>query len=143
MNEQAENTYPIRTANVGSICIISVSQAGYVQLGDRAVTNAKLRGIALQRQEDHTAAGDVFFESYPLFYRPLPVLDDPEYDYGLVISLHRTNCKPNISVGHIQVIAAGAASSIQAGNGMSLTGESRIKNIRQFPRPKSYPPVGC
>jgi spore germination protein PE len=143
MNEQSENSYPVRTANVGSICIISVAQACCVQLGDRAVTNAKLRGIALQRLEDHTAAGDVFFESYPLFYRPLPYLDDPEYDNGQVISLHRTNCKPNISVGHIQVIAAGAASSIQAGNGMSLTGVSRIKNIRQFPRPKSYPPIGC
>ncbi|KRE54258.1 spore germination protein GerPE [Paenibacillus sp. Soil522] len=143
MKEQAENTYPIRTANVGSICIINVAQAGYVQLGDRAVTNATVRGIALQRQEDHTAAGDVFFESYPLFYRPLPFLDDPEYDNGQVISLQRTNCKPKITVGHIQVITAGSASSIQAGNGMCLTGVSRVKHIRQFPRPKSYPPIGC
>ncbi|HTG71684.1 MAG TPA: spore germination protein GerPE [Candidatus Udaeobacter sp.] len=143
MNEQSEHSYPVRTANIGSICMISVSQAGCVQIGDRAVTNAKQIGVALQRQEDHPGAGDVFFEMYPLFYRPLPYFDDPGDDNGQVVSLHRTNCAPNITVGHIQVIAAGAASSIQAGNGMCLTGESRIKNVRQYPRPKPYPPIGC
>ena len=109
MNVQSENTYPIRTANVGSICIISVAQAGTVQFGDRAETNALIRALALQRQEDHTTAGDVFFESYPLFYRPLPVLIDPDFDNGQGIPLIRTNCSPNIIVGNIQVIAAGAS----------------------------------
>lgn len=136
LNEQTVDTFPIRTANVGSICIISVGQAAVIQLGDRAETNSRLQALAVQRQEEHTTAGDVFFESYPIFYRPMPILVDPDYDNGQVIQLNRTNCVPNITVGRIQVIAAGSAASIQAGNGMCLTGESRIKNIRQYPRPR-------
>lgn len=143
MNVQSENSYPIRTANVGSVCIISVAQAGTVQFGDRAETNGLIRALALQRQEDHTTAGDVFFESYPLFFRPLPVLVDPVFENGQGVQLMRTNCSPNIIVGNIQVIAAGSSASIQIGNGMKLTGESRIKHIRQYPRPKPVPPVGC
>ncbi|CAM4525106.1 spore germination protein PE [Paenibacillus endophyticus] len=143
MNVQDDHTYPIRTANVGSICIISVAQAGTVQFGDRAETHAKIRALALQRQEDHTTAGDIFFESYSLFYLPLPALVDPDYDNGEVVSVIRANCSPNITVGNIQVIAAGSSASIQIGNGMEMTGESRIKHIRQYPRPKPVPPVGC
>ncbi|MEV5028588.1 spore germination protein GerPE [Paenibacillus sp. LPE1-1-1.1] len=143
MNVQSENSYPIRTANVGSVCIISVAQSGTVQFGDRAETKGLIRALALQRQEDHTTAGDVFFESYPLFFRPLPVLVDPAFENGQGVQVLRTNCSPNIIVGNIQVIAAGSSASIQIGNGMKLTGESRIKHIRQYPRPKPVPPVGC
>lgn len=137
------NTYPIRTANVGGICIIDVSIAGIVQLGDRAETNARLKALAVQRQEDHTTAGDVFFESYNMFYRPRPVLNDPDFDNGKVIQLIRDNRCSSITVGSIHVIAVGASSSLQIGNGMCLTNESRIKHIRQYPRRKALPPIGC
>lgn len=142
MNVQSENSYPIRTSNVGSICIISVASAGAVQFGDRAETKGMIRALALQRKEDHTTAGDVFFESYPIFYRPLPVLVDPEFEDGRGVQLIRTNCSPNIIVGNIHVIASGSSASIQIGNGMKLTGESRIKHIRQYPRPSTVPPTG-
>ncbi|CAM3961964.1 spore germination protein GerPE [Paenibacillus alkaliterrae] len=142
-NESSDLNFPIRTANVGAICIISAAKSASVQLGDRGETKAKLRAIALQRQEDHTTAGDVFFESYPIFYRPFPVLNDPVDDNGAVIQLDRVNGSPNITVGCIRVTAAGSAASILAGNGMHLTADSRIKHIRQYPRLHPTPPAGC
>lgn len=141
--ERSKESYPIRTANVGTLWIISAAQSAAVQLGDRGETNAKLRALAIQRQEDHTTAGDFFFESYPFFYRPLPVLVDPDYDNNQVVKLSRTHCAPNITVGSIRVIATGSSASIQAGNGMRLTADSRIKHIRQFARPRPVPPAGC
>ncbi|WP_138753375.1 spore germination protein GerPE [Paenibacillus sinopodophylli] len=143
MNIQADHTYPIRTASVGTICLISVAQAGTIQFGDRAETNGRIRALALQRQQDHTTSGDVFFESYPLFYRPLPSFSESEESAEQFLSVIRVNCSPNITVGHIQVIAAGSSASIQIGNGMQLRGESRIKHIRQYPRPRPVPPLGC
>jgi spore germination protein PE len=137
------NTYPIRTSNVGAVCLIDVSIAGVVQFGDRAETNARLKALAVQRQEDHKTAGDVFFESYDMFYQPRPVLNDPDFDNGQVIQFSRNNCCPNITVGFIHVIATGASSSILIGNGMCLDNESRIKHIRQYARRKAFPPIGC
>ncbi|WP_424766198.1 spore germination protein GerPE [Paenibacillus sp. sgz302251] len=140
--ECREEAFPTRTANLGSLCIISASQTACVQLGDRGQTTASLQALSLQRQQDHTSAGDVFFESYPIFNRAPPILNDAEYDNGQVVNLERVNLSPNICVGSVHIIAAGAASSIQAGNGMRLTTYSRIKHIRQYPRPRPVPPVG-
>ncbi|WP_028610406.1 spore germination protein GerPE [Paenibacillus harenae] len=142
MDDAAQgNLYPIRTANIGSVCIISAASSAVVQFGDRGETNARLRALALQRKEDHTTAGDVFFESYTVFYRDMPKLIDPDYDSGQVLALERSNRSPHINVGCIHIIAAGSSSSILAGNGMNLTADSRIKHIRQYPRPRPLPPI--
>jgi spore germination protein PE len=125
------------------VSIISVGEACIVQFGDRAETDAKLIAIAVQRQESHSTAGDVFFESYPMYFNPVPVLNDPDFDNGQVIQLERTNCIPNITVGVIAIIAVASSTSVLIGNGMDLTADSRIKNIRQYPRQKPYPPIGC
>jgi spore germination protein PE len=45
-------------------------------------------------------------------------------------------------VGCIRVIAAGSASSIQAGNNMRLLGDSRIKHIRQYPKKAAFHALG-
>jgi spore germination protein PE len=142
INDQSLNTYHVRTATVGFLRIISVAQAGIVQLGDRAETKAKLRALAVQRKEDHLTAGEVYFEAYEIFSRPLPILIDSEFDNAQGIELFRTNCAPNITVGYIQVIASGSAASIQIGNGVNLNAESRIKHIRQFPNQNSAPSLG-
>lgn len=126
--------FPIRTAQVGAICVISAASGAAVQFGDRGETNAKLSALAVQRAEDHTSAGDVYFESYPLFNRQLPELTDPLYDTGKLLRYNRTNGSPCILVGYIRIIAAGSASSIQIGNSMRVTSESRIKHIRQYPK---------
>jgi len=133
----------IRTAHIGAFLLTSIAQAGIVQFGDRGETNARLRALAVQRQESHLTAGDFFFESYDIFNRQLPVLTDPDYDEGNVIRIHRTNCSPNINVGIVRIIAAGSAASLLAGNSKCYTAESRIKHIRQYQLPKPYPPIGC
>lgn len=142
-NNRSGETFPTRTANIGTFFLISAGSSAVIQFGDRGETTARLRGLSVQRQEDHMTAGDFFFESYSIYDRPHPVLIDPDYDNGQVIRLNRTNCAPYITVGSISVIAASSASSVQAGNGKRYTADSRIVNIRQFARPRPVPPVGC
>lgn len=90
--------------------------------------------LAVQRKEDHARSGDVYFESYRIFARPDPVLIDPDFEAGRVIRTTRTHCDPCIRVGFVRVIAAGNSSSIHIGNGHCITGQSRIKHIRQYPK---------
>ncbi|WP_243864599.1 spore germination protein GerPE [Paenibacillus castaneae] len=141
INHPFNESYPIRTAKLGTLYIISASQAAAVQIGDRGSTNAKLFALAVQRRADHKTSGDVFFESYRIFDRPLPVLSDPEYENGDMIQIERIHCSPYITVGRIKIIATGSSASIQIGNSMRYTAESRIKHIRQYPRPRPVPPV--
>lgn len=121
-----------RTSHVGVLYIIGATSATMVQIGDRGETDAKIRALAVQREVGHLTAGEVFFESYAVFSRPLPELSDPAYESGQVLQTKRSNVKPCIRVGCIRVTAAAAASSIQIGNGNRIRGESRIKHIRQY-----------
>lgn len=132
----------VRTAQIGIVYIISAASASAIQFGDRGETNAKLQALAVQRSESHATAGNVYFESYPMFTNPYPVPQDPELYSGADIAISRSNVCPTISVGCIRVIAAGSASSIQAGNNMRVIADSRIKHTRQFPRQPSWRPSG-
>ncbi|MCR2803149.1 spore germination protein GerPE [Paenibacillus soyae] len=134
MSKMTSASFPPRTSQVGVLCIISAASAAAVQLGDRGETRAKLRALAVQRQEDHTESGNVYFESYPLFRRPYPVLRDPVAESGALIETRFENAEPCIRVGCIRIIAAGNASSVQIGNGKLVSGDSRIKHIRQYPK---------
>lgn len=127
------NENGVRTSQVGVLYIIGASSSTTVQLGDRGETDAMARALAVQRQEEHLTSGEVFFESYDVFSRPLPVLVDPAYDAGQVIKVRRSNAQPCIRVGCIRVTAAAVASTIQIGNGRSVRCEARIKHIRQYP----------
>lgn len=136
-------TICVRTASIGAIYVISLAQSGILQVGDRYATNAKLQALAVQRQESHATAGEVFFESYGIFSRELPVLTDFYNGDGQVVQMTRTLCDPRINVGSIRIIAAGSSASILAGNGKCYTADSRIKHIRQYPGPQSTSPVDC
>lgn len=105
-----------------------------MQLGDRGETRARLRALAVQRKENHTEYGNAYFESYPIFSRPHPVLRDPAIESGAYIQTSYENADPCIRVGCILVTAAGSASSVQIGNGKLVTADSRIKHIRQYPK---------
>lgn len=141
-NSDSLESYPIRTAEIGIISVIDVSQSGNVQLGDRGYFKPLLRALAVQRQEEHAKAGNAYFESYDIFNRPLPILYDPAADAEEAVVISRTNHSPRISVGCINVIAVGSSSSLQAGNTMCVTAESRISNIRQFKRTWAGPGIG-
>lgn len=129
--------HTVRTSQVGVLTIIGASSSTMVQIGDRGRTDARIRALAVQRQEEHLTAGEVYFESYEVFSRPLPVLSDPAYEAGEVIRAERKHEQPCIRVGCIRVTAAAVASSIQIGNGRSVRGEARIKHIRQYPVDRS------
>ncbi|WP_165861219.1 spore germination protein GerPE [Paenibacillus paeoniae] len=133
--------HPTRTSQIGAICIISASSSTAIQFGDRCRTDARLMALAVQRKEDHAKSGDVYFESYRIFSRPNPILIDPEFDEGRVIRTTRTNCDPCIRVGFIRVIAAGNSSSIHIGNGQCVSGQARVKHIRQYPKEKMTQPI--
>ncbi|EFM09916.1 spore germination protein [Paenibacillus curdlanolyticus YK9] len=131
---------PDRTYEVGGIDINTISQAGVLQIGDRVESTAMLRGLAVQRQEDHPYAGDVFFESYTIFDRSIPVIVDANDDDSIV-EMERFNACPLLSVGCITITSAGAASQIVVGCQKSHRAESRIKHIRQFAGRRPLPPA--
>ncbi|MOA10425.1 hypothetical protein D3C78_1303140 [compost metagenome] len=142
-NPYVASGYPVRVSRIGAINIIIASQSAAVQFGDRGETCADLQAIAVQRQSDHASAGDVYFEAYSIFSRPLPRLIDPDYDQKQIVELKRINLSPHITVGSIRIIAVGSSASVQAGNGMKLSAVSRIKHIRQYARPLPVPPMHC
>ncbi|BBH19588.1 hypothetical protein Back11_09330 [Paenibacillus baekrokdamisoli] len=139
MRLQSAPDYPIRISELGRLELISVATSSIVQLGDRSELQSSIRGLAVQRAISHEDAGNVYFESYSIFNRPLPsipeTLDDSEGQ--LIMKTH--NKDPRISVGSIYVIAVSGAASVLIGNGMKTTAQSRIKDIRQYRRPKPYP----
>lgn len=127
-----EEAYPIRVSHIGLVSVIDVSIGSIIQFGDRAEGTPKLYALAVQRAIDHTKAGSVYFESYPIFNRPLPKLIDPVADAGEDVRIKRVNHCPRINVGCISVVGVGSTSSLLAGNSMRTTAESRIKDIRQY-----------
>ncbi len=106
-----------------------------MQLGDRGTTDARLRAIAVQREEDHTVGGIAYFEAYSVFSSELPKFAESDETAAQQVSVQKRYEEPKINVGAITIIAAGSASSILLGNGMKHRAESRIKHIRQFARP--------
>ncbi|WP_127530076.1 spore germination protein GerPE [Paenibacillus kobensis] len=130
----------IRTSEVQGIYVNTLSQAGMLQIGDRSESNAVLRALAVQRQEDHPYAGDVFFESYVIFDRPIPAFIDANDPDSFVVT-HRWNACPVISVGCISITSAGAAAQIVIGTGQTHRSEARIKHIRQYKGRHSLPPA--
>ncbi len=127
--------YPVRVSALGRLCIVSASAASAVQIGDREEFSSKVRALALQREAGHAEAGNVYFESYSIFSRELPSLPDSmkEEQAG---EMSRSNRKPRITVGCVDVTAVSAAASVHVGNARNVRGEARIKHIRQFARPR-------
>ncbi|MHA6483761.1 spore germination protein GerPE [Paenibacillus sp. strain BS8-2] len=128
------NCFPVRTAQVGFLHVISLASASIVQVGDRGSTHARLSALAVQRKEDHATAGEAFFEDYEIFDRPWPILYDQAYESGQVIRAHTCHESPKISVGCVSIIAVSSSSSLHIGNSYSVIGEARVKHIRQFPK---------
>ncbi|MBW7474235.1 spore germination protein GerPE [Paenibacillus oenotherae] len=125
--------YPIRTSELGALIVNSISGSSIIQLGDRKEVAAKLLGLAVQREVPHTEGGDVYFESYAIFDRPLPsLIESPAEDNSVVI--RKQNFAPCIRVGGIKVLAMSGTALMLIGLGSTATAESRISNIRQFAR---------
>lgn len=127
-----DQSFPIRISQIGLVSIVDVSLGAIIQFGDRGEATPKLKALAVQRAIDHTKAGSVYFESYPIFSRPLPKLIDPIADAGNDVCIRRVNHCPRINVGCVYVTAVGSTSSLLAGNAMRTRAESRIKHIRQY-----------
>ncbi|RXZ78301.1 spore germination protein GerPE [Paenibacillaceae bacterium] len=120
--------FPGRIARVEKIDVVNVSLSGIVQLGDHCEFTPTLKALAVQRAISHEQAGDVYFESYAIFTRPLPELPCGNQD----VHMSRCNVRPDITVGSIHILGVGSAALLQAGNGCLVRAESRIKHIRQY-----------
>jgi len=128
-----QNDYPIRTSELERLQVISVSESSIIQVGDRSEVYARMRTIAVQREQDHTVGGEAQFNSYPIFYRPWPVhsqLYEP-----LPVQVTTRNLAPCIQVCSVDILATSSAALILIGNGRVSRAESRIKHIRQFAAP--------
>ncbi|MBB3114403.1 spore germination protein PE [Paenibacillus phyllosphaerae] len=135
-----DNDFPVRISELGTIHIISASNASIVQFGDRAEIDAKVRALAVQREVSHEERHNVYFESYAVFNRPLPLWPLPEpAEQSVTVSTH--NIQPRICVGSVDLIAASSSAMLLIGNGLKAKAETRIKHIRQFAASRAYPPV--
>ena len=121
----------IRTSYIGSFQLISAALSAVVNIGDAAAVNARSTGLAVQRQLDHRAGGEVDYAGYTLFTKPFNIVEEESPD-AADIRTRTVNPNPCIAVGTVNVIACSSASVLVAGNVMNAMMESRIKHIRQF-----------
>jgi len=127
------NEYPVRTSELKSLQVISVSESSIIQAGDRSEVYARLQTISVQRELDNTVAGEAHFSSYPIFKRPWPF--DIQEPAPLPVEVTTRNLSPCIQVCSVDIIAVSSAALILIGNGKVSRAESRIKHIRQFAAP--------
>ncbi|MBO7744950.1 spore germination protein GerPE [Paenibacillus sp. MWE-103] len=128
--------YPVRVSEVGGVYVNSISSASIMQFGDRADVNAKLRGVAVQRESDHLFSNRVYFESYDIFSQPVPPVTPFLAEAAREpVDVRTVNRDPRISVGCIEIIAVSSSAMLLVGNGVNTRAESRISNIRQFAKP--------
>lgn len=133
--------YPVRVSHLGKINIISASSASIVQFGDRGSVNAKVQALAVQRQQKHSRRGEMFFESYSVFSRPLPEIIEPATE-DTRVHMSVTNIQPRICVDSVSIIAVSSCGLIFVGNGLTSTSETRVKHIRQYSAAPPLPPIG-
>ena len=135
--------YPVRVSELGGFKLLSLGDSSIVQFGDRAELRSSLRALAVHRETDHRFSSEVYFESYPIFSRPrmsFPEFPDP-FGEGDRLRMRKRNASQRICVGTLSVIAISAAASIQVGNALTATCESRVKDIRQYAGPIPAPPL--
>ncbi|QJC51752.1 spore germination protein GerPE [Paenibacillus albicereus] len=121
----------IRTSYIGSAELISIGLASVIQFGDTGSVNARVTGLAVQRQLDHRAGGEVDFAGYSLFVKPFNLVEEESAEAADVRTIRSNPC-PAIQVGCVNVIAYSSASVLLGGNAVEVNLESRLKHFRQF-----------
>jgi hypothetical protein len=121
----------IRTSYIGSFQMISAALSAVVNIGDAAEVNARSIGLAVQRQLDNRAGGEVDFAGYTLFTKSFHTVEEESPD-AADIRTRTVNPNPCIAVGTVNIIAGSSASVLVAGNVMNAHMESRLKHFRQF-----------
>ncbi|MBD2847257.1 spore germination protein GerPE [Paenibacillus sp. IB182496] len=133
--------WPPRISRVDRLEVIALSYSSVVQLGDHATFAPRLQAIAVQRELDHSAAGEAEFEAYAMFSEPYPELDAfawlSESGSGICesVAMRRTQVCPDIQVGRIVTLGVSNASLLQIGSSGASRADSRIKHIRQYAPP--------
>lgn len=107
-----------------------------LQIGDSREITARSNVLAVQRQYElfYGGEGEVGF---PVLTKPIPKLDVPAS-----VRTYRLNESPVLSVRSVYLIAASTASVVHIGSTSTISGETRIKHIRQLadsiaPTPKT------
>ncbi|WP_127506790.1 spore germination protein GerPE [Paenibacillus humicus] len=126
-----ENDASIRTSYVGSFQLINTGLSSVIQFGDSASISAKSSGLAVQRQLDNRAGGEVDFASYDLFSTPFSLPQEESAD-AADIRTRTVNPNPSIMVGTVNIITCSSASVVLTGNAMDTLMESRLKHFRQY-----------
>ncbi|MGN7455524.1 spore germination protein GerPE [Paenibacillus pasadenensis] len=121
----------IRTSYIGSAELISIGLSSVVQFGDTGSVNARVTGLAVQRQLDHRAGGEVDFAGYSLFVKPFNPIEEESLEEADVRTIRSNPC-PAIQVGCVNVIAYSSASVLLGGNAVEVNLESRLKHFRQY-----------
>lgn len=105
-----------------------------MQVGDNVNTALQTRVFAVQREVPIYYGNEGSFEAYPFFRRPIPIPQPPE-PFTMCVD----NLGSFIRVRGIRIISITATSVLQIGSNRITSGESRIKDTRQFVTDKPGP----
>lgn len=121
----------VRLTAVNEIDINVVGHGSILLVGDGGKASLENRTIAILINSPHLSGSiDRNYEDYPVFHRnpsPMPPSSGE-------VSLTRENEIPILSVQRVRVVAASAASLIQAGSIGEILSISRVLQIRQYRR---------
>lgn len=116
-----------RQSIVDHLKVVSLAYSAVIEIGDSNMILPNSRALAVQRQFEIFYGNEGNFDTYQIFNRPIPVPDITER-----IMIKRMNEAPTIHVHSVKVLAGAFSSVIQIGSTNIITGEARVKHIRQL-----------
>ncbi|UJF32894.1 spore germination protein GerPE [Paenibacillus hexagrammi] len=122
-----------RLSFVGWIAINDLSSSSTLHIGDNVTTTLKTRVFAVQREVPIYYGNEGNFES-SVFNRPFP-----QPQPGEPVEMIVNNWGSCIKVNAIRVLGISSSAVLQVGSNTNIEAEARVKNIRQFVKPKPGP----
>ncbi|KQX60783.1 MULTISPECIES: spore germination protein GerPE [unclassified Paenibacillus] len=124
----------VRLSIVGNVYINDLSSSSIMHVGDNINTALKTRVFAVQREVPFYYGNEGSFKAYPFYQRPFPI-PQPHEPFTMCVD----NLGSFIRVQNIRILGVSSSSILQIGCNRITSGETRIKNIRQFVTDKPGP----
>jgi spore germination protein PE len=124
----------MRLSIVGWVDVIGIGSSSVMQVGDNVNTALETRVFAVQREVPIYYGNEGSFAAYPFFRRPIPLPQPPE-PFTMCVD----NLGSFIRVKGIRILGVSTTSVLQIGSNRITSGETRVKNIRQFVTDKPGP----
>lgn len=116
-----------RISAVGDIHIKEVGLASICMIGDCRDVTPVSTALAVQRQTSTFIGTEGAFPAFPIFSRPIPVLEREPLDHFSIV-----NRDPYIRVRAVDIISISSSGVLQVGSNCAIVAVNRTKHIRQL-----------